>query len=116
MLPPGYEDPLNFNEVPKLNIAVYLRNISGDMAAYTAIPLQELALTEEPITITPPDDSEEQFELDWEGMAAGIEAFPAEYQLRIQEDKKMDDDSTPVIPLICQRVKVQRSGVASCHG
>ena len=80
--------------------------------AHTSIPLQELTLTEESTTIIPPDSSEELFEVDWEDVAAGIQASPAEYLLRIRGGEGYED-TTPLIPLICHRVKVQRSEVTS---
>ena len=87
--------------------------------AHTSIPLQDLRLTEDFTTIIPPDSSEELFEVDWEDVATRIQGSPAEYTLRIRGGEgRGDEATTPLIPLICHRVKVQRSGVTSsrCGG
>ena len=85
--------------------------------AHTSIPLQELMLTEDSTTIIPPDSSEELFEVDWEDVAARIQASPAEYTLRIRGGEERGNEAiTPLIPLICHRVKVKRSGVTIVPG
>lgn len=60
--------------------------------------------------LVPPDCSEEPFDLDWEGIAATLQTFPVEYELR-PAGKDEGEEATPLIPLVCHRVKVLRSEV-----
>ena len=39
------EEPLDSLTIPKLNVAVYPRSISEEMAAHLSLPLRELTLT-----------------------------------------------------------------------
>ena len=55
--------------------------------------------------LVPPLTSEEQFELDWAAIAADVQGIPAEYTL----NPTFETMDTALIPLICHRVKVQRS-------
>ena len=60
--------------------------------------------------LVPSACSEEPFTLDWEGVAATVQGLPTEYNLNSSgEGAGQDEDDTPLIPLICHRVKVQRS-------
>lgn len=63
--------------------------------------------------LVPPVEREETFDIDWEGIAAGIQTTLKEYPLKIAGGDENDD--TPLIPLICHRVKVQRSESSPSH-
>ena len=52
--------------------------------------------------------SEEPFALDWEGVAAAVQEPPTEYEMNLSGEGQ-GEDNTPLIPLICHKVKVQRS-------
>lgn len=45
VLSPSAQEPLNSINVPKFNIAVYARNISGEMAAHLTLRLNEISTT-----------------------------------------------------------------------
>lgn len=57
--------------------------------------------------LVPPVERAEAFDIDWEGIAAGVQTTPKEFPLRVAGGDESED--TPLIPLTCHRVKVQRS-------
>ena len=58
--------------------------------------------------LVPSACSEEPFTLDWEGVAAAVQGLPTEYEMNLSGERQCEDDA-PLVPLICHRVKVQRS-------
>lgn len=70
---------------------------------------------EEATIIIPPDTTGDQFELNWTEIDSSVRAFPMEYLLKVQAQRKeltneddSDEPDIPLIPLVCHRVKVQR--------
>lgn len=62
--------------------------------------------------IVPPESREEEFQLEWEKISAGVSGLPVEYPLKQHQERKgtnFDDSDDPLLPIICHRVKVQRS-------
>lgn len=60
-------------------------------------------------TIVPPESREEEFQLEWEKISAGVSGLPVEYPLKQHQERNFDDSDDPLLPIICHRVKVQRS-------
>ena len=54
--------------------------------------------------IVPPDTTAEEFNLNWEEISSSVNAFPVEYALMAQGEEL----GTPLLPMICHRIKVQR--------
>ncbi len=99
----------------RLLVGIYPRNISETLAANLSLPLEEIKLTDPPDTvIAPPIHRGEEFELDWDGLTAGVSGSPIEYLLRLQEKPDSydsddeDKENPPLVPILCHRVKVQR--------
>ena len=57
--------------------------------------------------IIPPDEMDEEFDLKWEELSSTINAFPVEYGLSARGGGEEETD-TPLLPMVCHRVKVQR--------
>ena len=55
----------------------------------------------------PPAERGEPFVVDWDEIADGVQTKPIEYRLKLAGVSEMEE--TPLIPLICHQVKVQRS-------
>ncbi len=93
-------------------MGVYPRNVSESLAANISLPLEGVKLTESPDTvITPPISRGEEFELDWDKIGMGVSGTPIEYPLAVLTESGEDSDDeeeTPLIPILCHRVKVQR--------
>ena len=60
--------------------------------------------------VVPPDTTGEEFNLNWEEIGAAVNDFPAEYALTMRGggDDDEDDLDTPLLPMVCHKVKVQR--------
>ena len=54
--------------------------------------------------IVPPNTTDEEFDLKWEKISSSMNAFPVEYVLTAREEEL----DTPLLPMVCHRVKVQR--------
>ena len=64
-------------------------------------------MQEEPTVMVPPDTMDEEFSLNWEEISSSINAFPIEYTLT-PCGASVDEIDTPLLPMVCHRVKVQR--------
>ena len=61
-------------------------------------------MQENSTVIVPPDTTDEEFNLNWEEISSSVNAFPVEYALVAQEEEL----DTPLLPMVCHRIKVQR--------
>ena len=75
---------------------------------------------DEPTIIVPGDTEGEGTgdELNWEEINSRVKGFPRDYLLKLQAQKNKpttqdegDEPELPLVPMICHRVKVQRSGI-----
>ena len=77
--------------------------------------------TQDEHTVIVPTDTEGEgmgAELNWEEIESSVKGFPRDYILKLQAQQNKpateDDDDEPglpLVPMICHRVKVQRSGI-----
>ncbi len=82
-------------------------------------------LKEEATVLVPPESAEEEFEIDWDDMAKKLSlSSPFEYSLTYrgnaaelaeerkekeeEEEEEEEEGNTPLLPMICHRIKVQR--------
>lgn len=124
------------HSLTKLLVGVYPRNISEELAANLSLSLPDIKLTVsslqvfactyqhspppppppapqgEATTIVPPlERGEEEFQLEWEKIGAGVSGLPVQYPLNLRgpkADESDDEEDIPIISLICHKVRVQR--------
>lgn len=66
---------------------------------------------QEDITVIVPPQmrEEEEYQLDWDKIDAGISGLPVQYPLTLRgERSEEEEEDVPSLSIICHRVKVQR--------